>query len=167
MINNERGITLAEILIALFLIGVGLVGLMIVVPVAASGVQSGNHASAATYLAQQRIEQARNARWAVAPAIDCLGASNPVTTAPVPTGATCNGSTAATFQDEAKGTIAGFTDFARTTRITACTGGAEGDGINNPALRLVTVTVAYRPVTSVGVGATDATVILNWLVAQR
>ena len=167
MINNERGITLAEILIALFLIGVGLVGLMVVVPVAASGVQSGSHASAATYLAQQRVEQARNARWAVAPAIDCLGASATATDAPVPTGATCNGSTAATFADEAKGTITGFTDYARTTRITACTGGAECDGINNPALRLVTVTVAYRPVTAAGVGATDASVVLNWLVAQR
>jgi type II secretory pathway pseudopilin PulG len=167
MINNERGITLIEILIAMFLIGVGLVGLMVVVPVAASGVQSGSHASAATYLAQQRIEQARNARWAVVPAIDCLGASATPTSVPVPTGATCNGSNAATFPDEGKGTITGFTDYARTTRITVCTGGAECDGISDPALRLVTVIVAYRPVTSVGVGATDATVVLNWLAAQR
>ena len=69
--------------------------------------------------------------------------------------------------DEAKGTITGFTDYARTTRITVCTGGAECGGINDPALRLVTVTVAYRPVTSAGVGATDTAVVLNWLVSQR
>lgn len=167
MIANERGITLAEILIALFLIGVGLVGLMVVVPVAAFGVQSGNQVSIATYLAQQRIEQARNATWTAAPAIDCLGASATLTDAPVPTGASCNGSTSATFPDEAEGSIPGFGDFARTTRVTACAGGAECDGISNDALRLVTVTVAYQPMTGAGVGASDATVTLNWLVTQR
>jgi Tfp pilus assembly protein PilV len=169
MSNNEHGLTLIEIVFALFVMGVGLVGLLAVVPVAAFGIQGGVQASTATYLAQQRIEQARAARWTAAPALDCLGASSTATSAPAPTGATCNGSTAVTFPDEAAGTIPGAGQYSRTTRIFDCAGGVVvcAGGVGDPTLRLVRVTVGYRPMTASGVSPVDTTVMLEWLVAQR
>lgn len=169
MNHSERGITLVEILVALFILSVGLVSLLIVVPVAALGIQSGNELSAATYLAQQRLEQARNAAWTAAPAVDCLGASPAsLDSAPVPSGATCNGATAATFPDEALGTIPGAGRYSRVTRIAACNlNPAECSGLANNTLRLVRVTVSYRPMTGTGVSASDTNVTLEWLVAQR
>jgi len=164
---NEHGLTLPEILIALFIISIGLVGLMVVVPVAAVGVQDGSQVSAATYLAQQRLEQARNAAWTEAPDVDCLGVSATLTDAPVPNGATCDGSTATTFPDEATGTIPGFGQYSRTTRVTDCSVGAGCAGVVHDNLRLVTVTVGYRPLTATGVGASEKTVMLHWMVSRR
>lgn len=149
---NERGITLPEILIATVLIGLGLVGVMIVVPVAAVGIQDGSQTSLATFLAQQRLEEARHRTWTAAE--DCLGVSASATDEPAPAG-TCGGSTAATFTDEAP--VTGYTQYSRVTRITDVEDG----------LRRVTVTVSYQPITGTGVGSYDKTVILEWLVARR
>lgn len=166
MSHNDHGITLLEILLALGVISVGLIGLLIVVPVAALGVQRGNESSYATYLAQQRIEQARHARWNTA--VDCLGASPTADTAPIPTGATCTGSTAATYPDEPFGTIVGAEQYSRTTRITDCATVAGGcSGVVSDTLRLVTVTVGYRPMTGTGVSTVPTNIRLEWLVAQR
>lgn len=166
--SNERGLTLMEIVMALFVIAIGLVGLLAVVPVAAFGIQGGAQASTATYLAQQRIEQTRAARWTAAPAFDCLGASPSANQPPVPTGATCAGSTATTFPDEGLGTIPGAAQYWRTTRIVNCGVGAGcAGGVLDPTLRLVRVTVGYRPTTASGVAPTDTAVVLEWLVAQR
>ena len=79
---NERGITVAEVLIAAAILGLGLAALMTVVPVASYAIQDGNQTSTATYLAQQRLEQVRNARWtAVA---DCVGLSDDADDPPNP-----------------------------------------------------------------------------------
>lgn len=153
MTLNERGITLPEILIATVLIGLGLVGVLIVVPVAAVGIQDGSQTSLATFLAQQRLEQARHATWTASE--DCLGLSDPDTAAPAPSGATCDGASATTFPDETP--IDGFTQYTRITRIADVENG----------LRRVTVVVGYQPLTGTGVGATAKTVILEWLVARR
>src|SRR5688572_17148749 len=87
MIWNERGLTLAEILVAVAILGIGLVGLAVVVPIASYGVQEGSQLSTATFLAEQRLEQIRNAPWTGTPANDCVGtgANAPV----VPAGVTC------------------------------------------------------------------------------
>ena len=98
-ILNERGLTLAEILVAVAIIGLGLVGLAVVIPVSSYGLQEGNQLSTATFLAEQMIERARSAQWTQNPAVDCLGIGTAA--APVPTeivdstntvvSATCNG----------------------------------------------------------------------------
>ena len=49
---NERGITVAEVLIAAAILGLGLAALMSVVPVASYAIQDGNQTSTATYLAR-------------------------------------------------------------------------------------------------------------------
>jgi len=162
LLSNERGITLAEILIAIALLGVGLAALMGVVPVASYGIQDGNQTSTATYLAQQRLEEARAAAWTAAS--DCVGLSPDAASPPAPSGATCGGATTPTFADEAA--VPGFTQYARRVRIADC--GVTACGlVTHSAMRLVTVTVTYRPISAAGGSTADTSVTLEWLVAQR
>jgi type II secretory pathway pseudopilin PulG len=164
-LSNERGITVAEVLIAAAILGIGLAALMSVVPVASYAVQDGNQTSTATFLAQQRLEQVRNAAWTQP--TDCVGLSANPTSAPAPSGGACGGA-AVTFADEA--TVPGFTQYARSVRITDCGDAAnvvECGTITSSALRLVRVTVTYRPISAAGGSNTNTSVILEWLVAQR
>ncbi|MEX2145719.1 MAG: prepilin-type N-terminal cleavage/methylation domain-containing protein [Candidatus Rokuibacteriota bacterium] len=177
MIWNERGLTLAEILVAVAILGIGLVGLAVVVPIASYGVQEGSQLSTATFLAEQRLEQVRNAPWTGTPANDCIGsgAGAPV----VPGGVACANGTialaagATTFADEAN------VVWGNTTSVTAVTGGysrqvriADCDptpcaGLTSTTMRRVTVSVTYRPLTSSGVSPTDKTVSVQWLVTRK
>ena len=59
LVLDERGMTVAEVLIAVVIIGVGLVALSSAIPLAAYGIQEGNQLSTATFLANQRLEQIR------------------------------------------------------------------------------------------------------------
>ena len=138
MPSDERGLTLVEILIALVVISVGLVGIAIVVPVSSEAIQQGGQLSRATFLAEQTIEQARLATWTSAPAVDCLGVSGG-DAPPAPTGAGCHGTTASRFLDE----------------------------VTDAALRLVTVVVTYRTPGVAGQATSDKAVTLEWLVTQR
>jgi len=186
MITNERGLTLAEVLVAVAIIGLGLAGLAAVVPIASYGVQEGNQLSTATFLAEQRIEQARNAPWTANPAVDCLGVGTG-TTAPT-TAAGCTTVTpniapgGVTFTDETNvqwgnDTRAGTSTttplangYTRTTRITQCTAATCSNLPNPPTttdMRLVTVTVTYQPLTAAGASPTAKTLTLQWVVAQR
>src|SRR5215475_781421 len=91
LIQDPRGMTLAEILIAVGIIGVGLVALCSAIPIAAYGIHEGKHLSTATFLANQRMEQVRNAVWtspAAGAPVDRLGISASATAAPVGDGAT-------------------------------------------------------------------------------
>src|SRR5262245_27896597 len=74
MIFNQRGFTLPEILSAMAVLGVGLVGLLTVVPVASQSIQEGNNMSTATFLAGQRLEQVKTQPWDTT-GKDCLGVS--------------------------------------------------------------------------------------------
>jgi type II secretory pathway pseudopilin PulG len=161
-LRNEHGLTLAEILIATAVLALGLAALMSVVPVASYGVQDGNQTSTATFLAQQRLEQVRNATWDAA--TDCVGLSPSATSPPAPSPAGTCGTTIVTYADEA--TVPGFTQYARTVRISDC-GVSPCGGTTSPAMRLVTVTVTYRPISAAGGSSSDTTVTLEWLVAQR
>lgn len=169
--GNECGLTLAEILAAIFIIGIGIVGLAVVVPISTFGVQEGNQLSTATFLAEEKLEQVRNAAWTAAPANDCLGVSASATAAPtVPTGSTCGGvAGGTTFTDETN--VTGFSGYSRTVRITNCTAGcgAAPNSITDANIRLVTVAVTYTPSTPVGAGASTATksATLNLLISKR
>jgi len=181
MINNERGFSLTEILVAAALISIGFVALLRVVPLAAAGLQQGSQQSTATHVAQQRLEQAHAAVWTAVPATDCLGVSAG-NAAPVPSGGaactaliseTYDAGTNVTFPDESS--VAGFPGYARTTRITDCGAGAGCSGIvytpvpgtGTGAPRLLTVTVTYEGSGSPGATSRTRTVRLEWMVAQR
>ena len=190
MINNERGFTLAEILVATVIIGVGLVGLLSVLPLAAYGIQQGNQLSTAVFLAQQQLENVRNTTWtgALYPSplpvgwtapVDCLGTSagnNAPSTSTCNVTPCVNGTACTAFPDEAEGTIAGFAGYSRTVRITDCSvgGGCSTTPLVSSAsagARLVTVAVTFNPMTGVGGAANGVgqtyTVSLDLIVAQR
>ncbi|MBI4635488.1 MAG: type II secretion system protein [Candidatus Rokubacteria bacterium] len=169
LIRNERGLTLAEILAAVAVIGIGLVGLAVVIPIASYGLQEGNQLSTATFLAEQRLEQVKNAVWqASAPTNDCIGVSANATAAPtVPYagGDSCNGAAATTFPDEAN--VPGYTGYARNVRVTDCGVGAGCGLVVHSDMRLVTVTVTYRPLTAAGQTTTNKSAVVSLLVAKR
>ena len=178
MILSERGMTLAEILAAVAIVGIGLVGLMTVIPISTYGVQEGKQVSTATFLAEQRLEEVRAARWASTPKTpngndpDCLG----VGVEGAPTSLRCvrttptacsDGTTCTTFTDEAS--VAGYPGYSRIVRIEE--NGPASSGCTDPAApeqRLVTVTVSYRPLSATGATASATKdVTLQMLVAKR
>jgi prepilin-type N-terminal cleavage/methylation domain-containing protein len=169
-VADQRGTTLAEIMIAIAIIAVGLVALSSAIPLAAYGIQEGNQLSTATFLANQRMEQVRNATWRAAQpppvvppvaAIDLLGVSASTTAAPVGDGGVT------TFPDEAPMT-APYTGYSRTVRIKECVGAGCG-GVVSADLRQVTVTVSYRPMTGIGVApaTTTKSAVVTMYVARR
>ncbi|PYM55712.1 MAG: hypothetical protein DMD77_18740 [Candidatus Rokuibacteriota bacterium] len=161
VVADQRGMSLAEILVACVIIAIGLVGLLSAVPTASYGIQEGQQLSTATFLANQRLEQVRNAQWVAAPAADTLGVSASTSVAPTSGGLT-------TFADETP-MAAPYSGFSRTVRITDCGVGAGCGGIVDPGLRQVTVAVSYRPSTATGVAAVGTTksAIVSMLMAQR
>jgi type II secretory pathway pseudopilin PulG len=165
VLSDQAGMSLAEILIACVIVGVGLVGLLSAIPTAGYGIQEGRQLSTAAFLANQRIEQVRNAVWTQCPAADTLGVSASATVPPT------TGGGITTFPDESP-MAAPYTDYTRIVRITdaqpadPCVGGAGGP---NVGLRQVVVTVSYRPSTATGVAAAGSTksAIVTLLMAQR
>ena len=160
--HDESGMSLAEILVACVIIAIGLVGLMSAVPTASYGIQEGVQLSTATFLANQRLEQVRNATWVATPANDCLGISASSTAAP--TSASCNGAAVTTFLDESP-MAAPYAGFTRTVRITNCALTSCGN-VTDAELRQITVTVTYQAVTATGVGGTKSAIV-SMFMAQR
>jgi hypothetical protein len=136
--------------LATAIIGIGLAALAAAIPIAAYGIHEGNHLSTATFLANQRLEQIRNAAWEQGtPCADKVGVSASATVAPT---STCAGA-AVTFADETP-LAAPYASHSRTTRITSCGVGAGCNGIVHGDLRQVTVTVTYQPMTGMGLSPT-------------
>ena len=172
LVTDQRGLTLTEIMLAVAIISVGLAGLLSAIPIAAYGIQEGRQLSTATFLANQRVEQVRNATWqaawppppdpATVPPVDTLGVSAPITTAPVGDGG------AVTFPDEnpVAGPYAGYT---RTVRITDCAVAPGCNGIVSAGLRQITVTASYRPMTGIGVApaGTSKSAVITMYITQR
>ena len=73
MTLDARGLTLAEVVAAAMIVGIGLAGLMIVVPIGSFGLAEGNQLTTATFLAEERLEHVRNAPWTSSPDNDCVG----------------------------------------------------------------------------------------------
>ena len=159
---DQRGVTLVEILIAVGIIGVGLVALSSAIPIAAYGIQEGNQLSTATFLANQRLEQVRNAQWRATPAVDTLGLSASETTAPVDAGGN------PTFADESP-LDPPYNGYTRTVRITNCGVSPGCSGVVTTGLRQATVTVGYHPMTGIGVApsTTIKSAIVTMYIAKR
>ena len=167
LVTNQRGMTVAEVLVAVAIIGTGLVALSAAVPFAAYGIQEGNQLSTATFLANQRMEQVRNAPWQESPAKDCLGVSAVATAAPV-AAAGCGAANTVTFPDEVPAPVP-YANYNRTVRVTDCNVAPGCSGIVNADLRQVTVSVSYRPMTGIGVAAATRTksAVLTMYITKR
>ena len=150
---------LAEVLAAVAVVAIGVSALISVLPVAGMAVSEGAKLSTATFLAGARLEEVRAAAWTETPAVDRLGVSGAVPSAPQ------NGGTT-TFADETA-LPAPYAGYSRQVRIHDC-GVPPGCGaVTSARLRQVTITVAYRPITPSGVASRDKAVTVTTLVAQR
>jgi hypothetical protein len=160
-IRSQAGMSLAEVLVASTVVGMGLTGLLSAVPLAGYGIHEGQSLSTATFLANQRLEEVRNAQWTLSPAADSLGVSPSATAAPV----TALG---ATFPDEAP-MAAPYAGYTRTVRVTDCGVGPGCGGIVNSGMRQVVVSVSYTPITGTGQAAAGTTkaAIVSLIMAQR
>jgi len=170
--SNQNGFTLVEVLLAAFVITLGLVGLLSVIPVGTFATTDGYRLSTATFLADQKLEEVRNMPWRSAPANDCLGVSASATAAPtVPAGASCTlggttvnaGGALPWFANE--NSITGFQGYTRNVRISTCT--VALCGVADTTLRNVVVTVTYRTGSAVAVASTDKPVTVTMMVTQR
>jgi Tfp pilus assembly protein PilV len=144
-IKNESGMTLAEILVAVSLITIGLVALLQAFPFSVQGMEGGRQQSTAVFLAEQRLEQIK--AWSLSTA----GGQGFATVA---AGLGCF--TAGPCAAQAYNTIAGYPTY----RINVAT---AADGATRT---LVTVQVFYRPVMANAVGA-ERNVALRTLLTQR
>jgi len=121
--RDQRGFTLGEVLVAILVLAVGLVGVVTGFQYATSGVEVGKGETTAAFLAEQRLE------WLKALA---LANWKSVT---LEAGTTTEG----------YGSIADAALYRRVTTITDSPGGACA-----AHCKLVQVTVFYRPVTAQG-----------------
>lgn len=149
MSTTDRGFTLTEVLVALALLTVGIIGVGAALTAQTSGLSSGaavglaavsraNYSSTATMLAQERIEQMKVSTYSATGPVDQI--------------------TAANFPDEAYGGIGGYPNFRRTVTIQNATPAAN--------MKTVTVNVFYRPPTDLGT-LTEESVQLMTIIAQR
>jgi Tfp pilus assembly protein PilV len=180
--SQQRGMTLAEVLVALPIIMIGLIALLSVIPLSTYATQEGSQTSTATFLANQRLEQVRNAQWfatcnvdvatglvipGAAVVTDTVGVSSPSTAAPK------DPSNAVTFADESP-MASPYARYSRQVRITdsgvpaAPTCDAAGN-MSGTGMRQATVTVTYTPLSATGKNAVSGprSVSVTMQVAQR
>jgi type IV pilus modification protein PilV len=180
LVSNQRGMTLAEVLVALPIITIGLLALLSMIPISTYATADGSQTSTATFLANQRLEQVRNAQWSAtcqvdpatglvipgaATVVDKIGVSASETVAPTDPAAVV------TFADESA-VAAPYTRYSRQVRITevgaapTCTAAGVLSGTGR---RVVTVTVTYTPLSATGSSAVSGTrpVAVTMEIAQR
>jgi len=181
LVSNQRGMTLAEVLVALPIITIGLLALLSAIPLSTYATQEGRQTSTATFLANQRLEQVRNAPWTAtcqvngatglvipgaAVVTDKVGLSASSTAAPQ------DPSPAVTFADESS-IAAPYTGYSRQVRITDSVVAAptcDAAGVmSGTGIRRVTVTVSYTPLSATGTNAISGTrsVSVTMQIAQR
>lgn len=156
---GERGFTLAEVVIATFIISIGLVAVAVGFQFATSGIAVGRGETIAAFLAEQRLEQLK------ASAItnyDGLVAGAAVTENCLPSNI---GTTGVNCQVAA---ITGGQSYIRVTTITDNPGGTGcTGGIVDAGCKRIQVSVRYRPVTSRGDSSQTRSVDLYALVVRR
>jgi prepilin-type N-terminal cleavage/methylation domain-containing protein len=157
---DQRGLTLPEIIVAMAILTIGLVGVAGALVVASGGVaggisrgqgaiEHGYAVSTATLLAQDWVEQIRRLvptgyRCGTA----CGGSMTPIDTI---------GNPPAGFSAQAFGDITGYPNFSRSVTVTA----------NSPAANMKTVTVTVRYKYSSGAGMIEEGLGISTIIAAR
>jgi prepilin-type N-terminal cleavage/methylation domain-containing protein len=180
VVLDQRGMTLAEVLVALPIITIGLLALLSAIPLSTYATQEGRQTSTATFLANQRLEQVRNAQWTATCQVDAGGLVIPgaaivtdkVGVSASPTAAPQDPSPAVTFADESP-IAAPYAGYSRQVRITDSVAAAptcNAAGVmSGTGIRQVTVTVTYTPLSATGKNAVSGTraVSVTMQIAQR
>ena len=135
---------LLEVIAAVLVVAFGLTAFVSGLPVAAMSVTEGAQLSTATFLATARLDEVRAAGWRDPSVLDRA---------------------ISTFPDEPN-LATPYAGYARRVRTVDCSV-SPGCGAVSPMLRQVTVMVAYRPPTAVGVAAEPKTVSITALIAGR
>jgi prepilin-type N-terminal cleavage/methylation domain-containing protein len=176
MLTQQRGFTLAEVLVAVFVIMVGLVAVATGFQYATSGVATGRGETIATFLAEQRIEQLKTVamtNYFGAPTGPAWAAGASLLGGPLATPVTfteyCQSSNIGATGANCQATA--ITGTASYTRVTSIVDNPGGTGCDNSAPALVCkrirVTVTYRPVTTRGDVSQTRTVDVYAVVAPR
>ncbi len=162
--SDERGFTLAEVLVATVIIVVGLVAVATGFQYGTSGVATGRGETTATFLAEQRIEQLKTvAMTNFDPPYPGLSLAAGTTTE------FCQTSTiGATGSNCQAAAITGTTSYTRVTTITDITTEAgRCTGVAPLLCKRIRVNVTYRPVTTRGDVSQGRTVDLFAVVTPR
>jgi len=138
--RHEGGFTLAEVLVATFVLAIGLAAVGTGFHYATSGIETGKGESTATFLTEQRLEQLK--------ALALTDWTNVALNAGTTT--------------EAYGTIANASAYRRVTTITNSPGGTC-----TANCKLVQVTVFYKPVTGRGQLDQERRVDIITMLASR
>jgi prepilin-type N-terminal cleavage/methylation domain-containing protein len=138
--SNQRGMTLVELLVAVFIITVGLVAIGAGFQIATSGVAAGQQQTTATYLAEQHLESMKS--FAVS-SNGSQGFANVTST-----------NFAAT---EGYGTITNYATYRRTTTITDPTA----------TTKRITVSVFWRPVAVSATANPERNVTVSVMLTSR
>ena len=155
---DERGFTLAEVLVATLIILVGLAAVATGFQYATSGVATGRAETVAAFLAEQRIEALKSTAIAN---YDSLTAGT--------TTEFCQTSTIGTTGSNCQSTaISGTASYQRTTTITDVTTEAgRCTGVSPFLCKRIRVSVVYQTLTAQGNLAQGRTVDLFAVVAPR
>jgi prepilin-type N-terminal cleavage/methylation domain-containing protein len=146
--SGQGGFTLAEIMVACAIISVGLVAVVAGFGYGVDGVEAGRQQSTAVFLAEQRIEQAKELAMRQTGLVQLIAANLTGTAT------------------EAYGSITGAPSrYRRTTAITTFVAGTPAGSTFDG--KRVDVVVFYRPVTGRGVLATERSVSLSIFLASR
>ena len=176
MLTEQRGFTLAEVLVAVFVIMVGLIAVATGFQYATSGVATGRGETIATFLAEQRVEQLKT--------IAMTNYTGPWTGTSLAAGTTteyCQSSNIGATSSNCQSTaFTGTATYTRTTTITRPPAAASsgppitdnpgGTGCTGAAPMLckrIRVSVSYRPVTSSGDVSQTRTVDVYAVVTPR
>ena len=145
-LGSQAGFTLAELLAAVFIIGLGLVAVGAGFDTAIQGIETGRQQTTATFLAEQRMEQVKAAALGNS-LTACMGFANV---------------TGVCFPAQAYSSIPSAPGYRSTVTITDL---VVGGGI---ARKRVDVEVFYRPIVSWGVlNTAERSVRISTLVSNH
>jgi len=149
---GKAGFTLAEVLVAIAVLAIGLLAIGVGFQQATSGVATGRGETTAVFLAEQRIEQLK------AQALINFSAA---ALAPGTTTDYCAGAAAC------QGSAVSGPSYTRTTTITDIATGVAGCPATPLSCKQVQVRVTYRPVTSSGDLSMQRTVDIFAILGPR
>ena len=153
---GERGFTLIEVLIAMAILTIALLGVAGTTLLQSGGIAAsitsgqaavsrGQYVSTATFLAQDRLEQAKGLQYTLQPPVDQIG------------GGPSPGAAPSALPDEAFGAITAYPNFRRQVRVLADTPAAS--------MKTVTVTVTFHLPTAAG--SNTESVAVGTIIAAR